>query len=223
MSGGDTETVTDTVTDAVTDTVTSTVTTTSEDKLTETKTATETTTKTTTVVTKADGGVFTSTKVLTTTTTGTSYPAGSSSIPPTGGQSGRTNEPTTFCPNCSSKEFAIDVGVGVPLAAALLCSLILLFWSRSHNGNNQVQPAAATTTTQQPLGQFVPVGGYQATQHGYGGYGGGDGYVSPQEARASGMGSVSPSAELNARDVDRFELAGQTYQADRPPTYLSTK
>jgi hypothetical protein len=58
------------------------------------------------------------------------------------------------CPNCSTREAAIGAGIGIPLSAALLCSLILLFWRGKRDKENHplaaVPPAMIPPTTSKP-------------------------------------------------------------------------
>jgi hypothetical protein len=192
---------------------------------------TQTVTSTSVVIQVANSGVFTSTTTVTSifssnavchaTAGGVEGAAATNSLSNNAG-------PSASCPNCSTREAAIGAGVGIPLSAALIASLILLFL----RGKRDKHPPATATTLPtisqsamiQPYPTAPPPGpfssGYPSGVSHYDQYpnspGGVGGYVRPRDpVDPIPIRVVSPDS-----DGGRYELGGHVRRGN-PPTYLS--
>jgi hypothetical protein len=209
-----------------------------------TETQTQTVTSTSVVTVAAAGGVFTSTETISTTTTvstvvsttvsvtktfstdkssATTVEDGSGAAASTT-QSNNAEASADSCPSCSTKEVAVGAGVGIPLGAALIFSLILLFL-RGKRHKNPPQPPVMTQPYPPISPQPVPVGGYPSPGDQYAHYQ--QGYMRPRDRDPPASDPIpvphSVSPELGVGSDDRrYELGGQVRRGE-PPSYVGMK
>jgi hypothetical protein len=202
----------------------------------------------TSVVTQAGA-----TGVVVSTTTVTSIIASYESCSATAGgvvgAQATNNPPSASCPNCLTREVAIGVGVGFPLSAALVASLILLLLRGKREKSRP--PAAPPTISQPAMIRPYPVtpkpppgpfsSGYPTGEHpsgplssGYptGGHASGVSQYDQYPSSPGGVGGyarprdpvdLSPIRAVSPdTDGEKYELGHQgDIGRGSPPTYLN--